>query len=134
MREKQAMTITSHQMQLPAVILCMLAGIFALSCRGAEDAKQTDAKMLILGKKLYAAHCQACHGRKGKGDGEAAISLLRRPSDLSDTSMADDDDEDVLEVITRGRHEMPAFAKMLDDTQRRRVLDYVRTLAPKSGK
>ena len=128
------MTITTRRVVLPTASLCMLGAIFVMPCRGAEEAKLPDAKTLLLGKKLYAANCQACHGRKGKGDGEAAISLLRRPSDLSDPTMADDDDEDALEVITRGRHGMPAFAKMLDEGQRRRVLDYVRTLAPKSGK
>ena len=134
MRENQNMTITTRRALLRAASLCILAAICVQPCRGAEDAKRSDAKTLSLGKKLYAANCQACHGRKGKGDGEAAISLLRRPSDLSDPLMADDDDEDVLEVITRGRQSMPAFAKMLDEAQRRRVLDYVRTLVPKSGK
>ena len=31
------------------------------------------------GRQLYAAHCAACHGPAGKGDGRAACDFATRP-------------------------------------------------------
>jgi mono/diheme cytochrome c family protein len=113
-------------------ILSVIAVACAMNCSAAEQpGRGADANAQLLGKKLYAAHCLACHGKRGKGDGDAAISLLRRPADLSDPSMWDDEDDDVLAVITNGRRTMPKFKKMLDESQRLAVLKFMRTLAPK---
>lgn len=50
------------------------------------NAQQKDAqksKPVDIGKIEYEAKCAACHGLKGKGDGPAAASLNRKPTDLS---------------------------------------------------
>ena len=35
------------------------------------------------GAEDYANYCAACHGTSGKGDGEAAAGLAKKPADLS---------------------------------------------------
>jgi mono/diheme cytochrome c family protein len=35
------------------------------------------------GAEMFRGYCAACHGRSGKGDGPAAMSLTTRPTDLT---------------------------------------------------
>ncbi len=37
------------------------------------------------GKQLYEQYCAVCHGAKGRGDGDGAVTLVPRPADLSAT-------------------------------------------------
>jgi len=37
----------------------------------------------VRGPDLYRAHCAACHGPDGKGNGPAAVALKARPADLT---------------------------------------------------
>lgn len=37
----------------------------------------------VRGPDLYRAHCAACHGSDGKGDGPVAPALKEKPSDLT---------------------------------------------------
>ena len=87
----------------------------------------TDAKSLAHGRKMYETHCMACHGKDGKGNGDAAIALLERPSDLSD--ITEESDNSLFSVITRGRRPMPRFGKILSEEQRWRIIRYIRTFA-----
>lgn len=58
---------------LPLMVLgaCMLGQGGARLPTGAED---------------FADYCSACHGADGKGDGEMALTLTRRPADLTSLS------------------------------------------------
>jgi mono/diheme cytochrome c family protein len=65
-------------------------GMFLLS--GGSAAAQTKApaekqyEQLIFsvrGLDLYHAHCAACHGPEGKGNGPAAAALKTKPADLT---------------------------------------------------
>ena len=42
---------------------------------------------LVMGKRLYANYCAACHGDKGDGNGPAAKYLYPKPRKLSVSSM-----------------------------------------------
>lgn len=37
----------------------------------------------VRGPDLYRAHCAACHGPEGKGNGPAAVALKTKPADLT---------------------------------------------------
>ena len=37
----------------------------------------------VRGPDLYRAHCAACHGTEGKGNGSVAASLKTKPADLT---------------------------------------------------
>ena len=95
---------------------------------------KADAKSITLGEKLYAGNCMACHGRKGKGDGSAAIILPTRPSDLSDPDMWEESDADLFKTITNGHKAMPRFKKLLTEEERWHIVNYLRILAPKRVK
>lgn len=76
------------------------------------------------GKTLYEKHCVACHGKAGKG-----IGTLPNLSDAA--YMAGRTDAQLLEKITKGGQGsgMPAWEKILSESQRHDVLAYIRTLA-----
>ena len=55
----------------------VLAGLAA--CTDAETSMPTASD----GAAFFAENCTSCHGTGGKGDGPAAASLPKRPSDLT---------------------------------------------------
>lgn len=80
-------------MKIPSglrIALALALGLFLLS--GASAMAQTRAipqkpdEQLIFsvrGLDLYRAHCAACHGLDGKGNGPVAAELKTKPADLT---------------------------------------------------
>ncbi len=89
------------------------------------------ADSIAAGKKIYLANCLACHGAAGKGDGPAAIACNPRPKDLSDPRIAAQADGELFWKITEGKKPMPTYRKLLSESDRWTVIDYIRTLAPR---
>lgn len=83
------------------------------------------------GGRLFAAHCAACHGPGGRGDGPAAASVAIKPADLTSGHLYDHPDGDILWWISYGRASrgMPGFADMLDETARWNLVDFIRANA-----
>lgn len=80
--------------------------------------------------ELFQRQCVACHGKKGRGDGPAAIALTPRPKDLTDKETMDQlSDEELLEVLTKGRGAMPGFGAILTPDELRAMAEYVRQLS-----
>jgi mono/diheme cytochrome c family protein len=72
------------------LILKFALGVFLLSyglaAAQTKPAPQKQYEELIYsvrGPDLYRAHCAACHGSGGKGNGPAAASLKTKPADLT---------------------------------------------------
>jgi mono/diheme cytochrome c family protein len=96
-------------------------------------------KLLALGKRFYNAQCRACHGPKGRGDGEAAYLLYPKPRSfvaanyrLVSTWERVPTDQDLFDTVTRGMpgSAMPSWGH-LPEEQRWAVVHYVKSLAQK---
>lgn len=96
--------------------------------------------VLKHGRKLYARHCQHCHGVSGDGDGPTAKYLNPRPRDYRQgkfkfTSTAGPAGkatrDDLRRIVGQGipGTYMPAFVPMLKDGEMTAIIEYVRWLA-----
>ena len=91
------------------------------------------------GRKLYARHCQHCHGVSGDGEGTTAQYLNPRPRDyrlgvFKFTSTNKDTKasrEDLKRIVSQGipGTYMPAFVPMLKDNELMSLIEYIRWLA-----
>jgi putative copper resistance protein D len=88
------------------------------------------AASIVEGAALYQAHCAACHGRTGAGDGPARPALPRPPADLRAPHTAQHTAGDIFWWITAGipGAQMPAFGRVLDEDQRWHLINFVRAL------
>ena len=90
-----------------------------------------NATSIIEGKKIYTQFCVTCHGTKGKGDGIAAPGLPKPPADHTSAFVQNQKDGALFWIITAGNNPMPSYLKVLTETQRWQVVNYIRTLAKK---
>lgn len=80
--------------------------------------------------ELFQRQCVACHGKKGKGDGPAAPAMTPRPADLTDPEQIGElSDEQLIEVLTKGKGAMPSFGALLGPEEIRAMARYVRELS-----
>ena len=94
-----------------------------------------------LGKKVYIAVCLECHGAEGHGDGAKARQLGFHPRRFNlgafkcrcTESGALPTDEDLYRVVTRGMPGTPMqpHEKTLSETDRRAVVQYIKSLTPR---
>ena len=82
-------------------------------------------------KTLYATYCSACHGDSGKGDGVAGKALDPKPSDLTATTMTD---EELAKIIKDGGPAldrsplMAPWGSVLDDAKVKEMVAFIKTL------
>jgi mono/diheme cytochrome c family protein len=79
------------------------------------------AQTTELGKDEYIRSCAACHGATGKGDGPAAKSLTKSPTDLTKLSEANKGVFPIsrvyaaidgrIEVVAHGTRDMPVWGE-----------------------
>lgn len=101
----------------PAVV--MLAGVVALlgACGGSSAPAD-----LAEGRRLYAAHCAACHGTDGRGGRQGT---LRVPS-LVGVDRLFEDPGDQARFVANGGGGMPRFADVLSAGEIEAVVAYTR--------
>ena len=92
-------------------------GLAACVLPGAREPEQT------TGAGDYAAFCAACHGPSGKGDGEMAAGLAKRPADLTTLTARNEGAFPTTRVMAQiwgytggrdGGRVMPQFSALLD--------------------
>ena len=82
------------------------------------------------GEEAYRRHCTICHGQQGRGDGPAAAALDPSPPDFtSPESVGLLTDDQVLEIVVKGRRAMPAFETVLEPELLPVLVGYVRDLS-----
>ncbi|NIM49010.1 MAG: c-type cytochrome [Gemmatimonadales bacterium] len=85
------------------------------------------------GAEIYAKECVACHGKAGEGDGPAAVALNPRPTDLTKAEFQQGRTDDQLtEVIAKGRKTMPGYGKRLTPEEIAALVAYIRELGEKA--
>jgi len=92
-------------------------------------------KAIADGAMLYAAHCTACHGAQGRGDGNAGLDLVPSPALLARLMDAQGSvDEYLLWSISEGGEPfgtaMPAFRNRLTEDQIWQIVAYMRAGFP----
>ena len=87
------------------------------------------ATSIAAGQAHYAAHCVACHGGAGRGDGPAGAALRPPPADLTARHAGDHTAGDLYWWVTHGIRAMPGFGTRLPDEARWDLVNAVRALA-----
>lgn len=80
------MSIKSGLKILPFLFLVLIgacAGFAAAQSSSATGKANEKLIYSVKGTDLFRAHCAACHGAGGKGDGPAASALRKKPADLT---------------------------------------------------
>ncbi len=115
----------------PAIVLGMIGlvtGVLLspIACRAPASGPSAAAMKTLAaheGYELFAAHCEACHGAQGRGNGPAATALRVRPRDFWDercryvsTLNGVPTLKDLMQTIGTGRHfgAMPARPNLTD--------------------
>ncbi len=102
----------------------------------AETGKPPDKKSALRGEKLYAAHCQSCHGKRGVGE-SINPPFVRQPGYFPAPALDDSQhawhhtDEDLVEFIMEGStrtKRMAAFKGLLSEKQARDIVAYIKSL------
>jgi mono/diheme cytochrome c family protein len=89
---------------------------------------KADAKSLAAGKALYQVNCEACHGKKGLGNGTKAPDLKTAPGNFTKETFQAQADGAIFYKMTEGRKEMPKAKKDLpNDIDRWNIVNYLRT-------
>jgi mono/diheme cytochrome c family protein len=78
-----------------------------------------------MGRVLYLANCQQCHGPEGRGDGPLAADLDVPPADFRDHVPYHEDDF-FFNVITNGLGSiMPAWGDQLTEDERWHLINFL---------
>jgi mono/diheme cytochrome c family protein len=85
------------------------------------------------GKHLYESQCLMCHGKDGDGKGDLATDMKLNLRDFRDpATFKESTDGEMFHIITKGKGDMPSEADRLSDTQCWNLINYIRSLAPKT--
>src|SRR4030095_741460 len=82
------------------------------------------------GENIFRAKCAVCHGVDGAGD-TANGKKLKVP-DLRSNEVQSLTDEELIQVVTDGKKDMPPLGKKYSAERIQQVITYVRTLAQKN--
>ena len=113
----------------PKILLFLLAASLALAQHGNEPNANAgtqnpfgdDPKAAAAGAEVFRVQCAACHGAQGEGGSGPALS--------EGIYGIGDRDEDLRQIVMRGRDVMPGFRNTLGEESIWQVITYVRSLA-----
>jgi mono/diheme cytochrome c family protein len=74
----------------------------------------------------YKSRCAACHGAHGTGDTMIGNNLKIR--NLASDEVQKQSDDELFNIISKGRNRMPAFDRKLSPDQIRELVKHIRSL------
>jgi mono/diheme cytochrome c family protein len=89
----------------------------------ADNTNLADAKI------LYKNNCEQCHGVKGDGYGWQSQNIAKKIAPIASAEIQKQSDGALYWKITQGNKPMPGMKKALNDTQRWKLVLFVRELA-----
>src|SRR5262245_49557029 len=98
----------------------------AFSLQNSEKAELTDAE-LTKAKSLFKEKCARCHGEDGRG--QTVLGQMLNPPDFTEEKWGKTEfvsDDDLAEIVGRGKSEMPAFGKKLTRQEIAHLIMYIR--------
>ena len=87
-----------------------------------------NSEVIASGHKIYASLCTACHGVSGKGDGVAAAGLNPKPADFTSETFQAQSEGAVFWKISKGRGLMASYENMLPESDRWKLVAYLKSL------
>ncbi len=139
LKDDKMKAVYRQEFVLGTILFATGVALIPIACRAPGSGPSAAAVQTLAeheGHELFAAHCEACHGSMGRGDGPAAISLRVRPRDFwgeryryVSTLNGVPTHEDLVQTIGSGRHfgAMPARPN-LTDKEVRILAQYVREI------
>jgi mono/diheme cytochrome c family protein len=106
----------------------------------AEDARVANPvkptpESIASGKKYFGYDCAMCHGETGDGKGEVALSDKLDLKDFRDPeSLKNRTDGELFYILKKGHGHMPPEQIRQSPNELWNLVNYVRSLAPKSDK
>ena len=79
--------------------------------------------------KIFKTNCVLCHSANGSGDTTAGKAL--KAKDLRSPEVQKQSDAALIEIISKGKGKMPAFADKIQPEDIKKLVAYVRELAQK---
>jgi mono/diheme cytochrome c family protein len=106
---------------MPAIVSrLILAGLaLGLILPGPAQAQDDAAK-------VFKTNCVLCHSANGSGDSTAGKAL--KAKDLRSPEVRKQSDAALIEVISKGKEKMPAFADKIQPEDIKKLVAYVRKL------
>jgi len=83
------------------------------------------------GKKIFNQMCVLCHGLQGKGNGEAGLSLEKKPANFLALNVVKETDGAIFWKMTQGKPPMASYEGLLSEVQRWELVNYIRQLEKK---
>jgi mono/diheme cytochrome c family protein len=109
------------------VALAIPAGILVFSSLQSTKAKFDKRS---IGEDIFRNRCTICHGLDGSG--QTTLGKKLRIPDLGSQDVQQLADDELLEIITDGKGEMPAFKKKLSRDRIHDVISHLRRLSKPS--
>jgi cytochrome c oxidase cbb3-type subunit 3 len=109
------------------VLLLILAAVMLTSC---------DRAIVGGGEGMYASRCAYCHGKAGRGDGPAALTMRPAPPDFTRADYwADKTRASIAAGILAGRPgtAMPGYKGILSEEELGMLVDHIESFRPQGG-
>lgn len=104
----------------------IFASVFRVFTVAAFTASTFSVPALAAGADTYKAKCAACHGADGSGATPMGKKFKLR--DLRSADVQQQSDDDLKNVISKGKPPMPAFEKTLDAATIQDLVAYIRSI------